>query len=114
MTWEKRAVLRIGDRSVCACREQYPSAKQQMIATCFTIYGVNPSISWRCVRGIHSEKKWENRMCEMVEGCKRRDLEVGLIIWIGQVNVKNGAAAVEVTKEKGMYLDSSRVHCTQK
>jgi hypothetical protein len=41
--------------------------------------------------------------CETVEGCKtakHQDIEDTLIIWIGQVNVKNGTAADEVTKKQ--------------
>jgi hypothetical protein len=36
----------------------------------------------------------------MGEVCKVEDLEDVLIIWIGQVNVKNGTAADEVIKEQ--------------
>jgi hypothetical protein len=73
------------------------------------IYGVNPSISQCHVRDILSEnKKWENKTCESVKWlkcAKLEDLEDELVIWIGQVNVKNRKSN-EVIKKKQQYLVS--------
>jgi hypothetical protein len=35
-----------------------------------------------------------------LKGVKLEDLEGALVIWVGQMNVKNGTAADEVTKEQ--------------
>jgi hypothetical protein len=61
---------------LCAYKEQYPDASQQNIANYFFLYGVNLSISRRCVSDILSEKrKWENETCESVKWLKGAKLK---------------------------------------
>jgi hypothetical protein len=69
------------------------------------IYGLNPSSIWHCVGNILSQKinerikhvKWSN-------GAKLEDIVDALVIWIGQVNVKNVTATDEVIKEEAKVI----------
>jgi hypothetical protein len=104
----KRAVLSVGEKkNVCAYKEQNPSASQQNIADYFSQLWGKP-ISRRCVGDILSEKeKWENERCESVKrlkGAKHEDLEDALIIWIGQVNARNGTATDGVIKQQAKVI----------
>jgi hypothetical protein len=74
----------------------------KILATISHVYGVNPSISWQCIK----IKKKENETCESVKWlkcAKLEDLEDALVIWNGGV-VKNGTATDEFIKEQAKIL----------
>jgi hypothetical protein len=53
------------------------------------------------------KKKRENKSCESVKWLKRakhQDAEDALIIWIGQVNAKNGTATDDIIKEQAKII----------
>ncbi|XP_021916826.1 tigger transposable element-derived protein 6-like [Zootermopsis nevadensis] len=104
----KRAVLSVGEKKdICAYKERYPCASQQNIANHFSRLWGKP-LSRRCVGDILSEReKWENERCEnmkRLKGAKHEDLEDALIIWIGQVNARNGTTTDGVIKEQAKVI----------
>jgi hypothetical protein len=55
-------------------------------------------VLWR----YSQRKNWEKKTLkeEIVEGARFEDLEVVLVIWIWQENMKNGTASDEVVRNK--------------
>jgi hypothetical protein len=68
------------------------------------IYGLNPSISWHCVGDILSKKEeCENKTCGSVrwlKDAKLEDLEGVLVVWMRQVNAKNGTKQMKLLRNK--------------
>jgi hypothetical protein len=61
-------------------------------------------------------KKWKNEICDSVKWLNRAKLEYlddTLVIWIGQLNGKNGAATDGVVKEQMKVLGRQRSLCSK-
>jgi hypothetical protein len=97
---------------MCAYKEKYPVATQQNVANSLSRLLGNP-ISRRCVRDILREtKKWHNETCENVRWLKGAELKD--LIWMGQVDAKNGTATDEVNTRKQWTADECDKFCIQK
>jgi hypothetical protein len=101
-------VLSVGKKRYFPTKNNMLVQVSKIFPTVSPVCGVNPPIIWCCVGDIFffggGGKQKMNKSVKWLKGEKREDFEDTLIIWILQMNARNGTATDELIKGEAKVL----------